>query len=225
MRKKILYIPLDERPCNADYPAMMLKDHTHYTIISPAKNLLNQKKQPARVEQLWDFIYEHAKDSQAAIISIEMLCYGGLLPSRLHHLSETVLKSRLQKLVDLKQQQPQLKIYVSNLIMRTPQYSSSDEEPEYYGTYGHEIYRRSVLIDRDDRHGLTEAESAERANLELLIPEQHIEDYETRRRFNLEINKQILALVKNGVIDFLAIPQDDSAPYGYTARDQRVLSK
>ncbi len=32
-----------------------------------------------------------------------------------------------------------------------------------------------------------------------------------------------IRLVEAGVIDFLAIPQDDSAPYGYTAINQQKI--
>ena len=223
MKQKLLYIPLDERPCNAIYPQMMLETNQNCELITPKISILNQKKQAADVDELWKFVFDAAPESQAAILSVEMLIYGGLLPSRLHVLSAETLQARVAKFSELKQQFPKLKLYVSNLIMRTPQYSSSDEEPDYYGTYGAEIFRRSALNDREMREGLNQEERDELATLNEVIPQVHVQDYETRRQVNLTVNQAIIQLVANGVIEFLAIPQDDSAPYGYTARDQRQL--
>ncbi len=51
-------------------------------------------------------------------------------------------------------------------------------------------------------------------------------DYERRRAFNESMNIEALRLLDDGTIDFLVIPQDDSAPYGYTAISQkRVISE
>ena len=39
------------------------------------------------------------------------------------------------------------------------------------------------------------------------------------------MNLYSLSYVKEKIIDFLIVPQDDSAPYGYTAKDQIVIRK
>lgn len=44
-----------------------------------------------------------------------------------------------------------------------------------------------------------------------------------RRAFNGSFNIRTLDLVEDGTIDFLIIPQDDSAKYGYTAMDQKTV--
>lgn len=38
MNKKIVMLPLDERPCNFDYPSMMPK--TDYALILPPKDII-----------------------------------------------------------------------------------------------------------------------------------------------------------------------------------------
>ena len=42
---------------------------------------------------------------------------------------------------------------------------------------------------------------------------------------NLQVVLEVINLVKENIIDFLIIPQDDSAPYGYTALDQAQVAK
>ncbi|NJM57358.1 MAG: DUF4127 family protein [Synechococcales cyanobacterium RU_4_20] len=154
-----------------------------------------------------------------------MLVYGGLLPSRLHQHSVEVLSDRLQRLVQLKVDYPHLQILASNLIMRTPAYNSSEEEPDYYATHGEAICRWGSLSDRRSRHALTSEEETEFACLNIALPAQCLDDYRCRRAKNLAINQSTIKLVNSGVITFLSIPQDDCAPYGFTAQDQQVINQ
>src|SRR5699024_1334389 len=118
-----------------------------------------------------------------------------------------------------------LKIYVSNLIMRTPRYSSDDEEPDYYGTYGEQIFNYGWLKDKRRREILNKDEEQEFEKIKENIPEDILKDYENRRNFNVKVNKMNVDLLDEGKIDFLVIPQDDAAEYGYTAMDQREVFK
>ncbi|WP_239256791.1 DUF4127 family protein [Listeria ilorinensis] len=217
---KVFYLPLDERPCNAVYP-IRAAEAADWEIITPPAEWLGSKKRPADTERLWCFLEEEIADADAAVLSFEMLFYGGLLPSRLHHLEETAIQKYTERLAKLKAHRPELKIYLSNLIMRTPRYSSSDEEPDYYADYGKEIFRHGELSDKATRQKLTLKEEEELAQLKQAIPTVDLQDYEARRRFNLALNLKNIELVEAGIIDFLVIPQDDSAEYGYTAIDQK----
>lgn len=220
---KIIYLPLDERPCNAVYPELMTQPLGTVTLITPPLALLGKKKTPADPEALFTFIEQNIEGADALVVSLEMLIYGGLLPSRLHHTSETVLQSRLERFLALMMRHPQVKIYAFQLIMRTPRYNSDDEEPEYYADYGADIFRRAWLRDKEQRERLSDEEQCERIALEQRIPESIIQDYELRRKKNIEQLIATLNYVKQGKIHYLAIPQDDSAEYGYTAQDQRRI--
>lgn len=233
---QILYVPLDERPCNVFYPQMIAQLQPQIQLKLPPALLLSRKKQPADVEGLWAWMRqslaeisptsgEGASDDCFAIVSIEMLVYGGLLPSRLHQHSAEVLNDRLQLLVQLKADYPQLQILASNLIMRTPAYNSSEEEPDYYATHGEAICRWGSLSDRRSRQALTPEEETEFTCLDVALPTQYLDDYRCRRAKNLAINQSTIELVNSGVITFLSIPQDDCAPYGFTAQDQQVINQ
>lgn len=223
MNKTILYIPLDERPCNFDYPQQMLLDQNDIKLIVPKLEQLGNKKIAADITNLYKFIELNIKEADAFVFSIEMLMYGGLLPSRLHHLKPNAIKDFTSWLTKLKNDNRNVMFYASNLIMRTPQYSSSDEEPDYYEDYGRQIYREAYLKDQLDRFGLSKQELDEYEALVGTTPREYINDYETRRNFNVNVNLEVIELVNNGVIDFLSIPQDDSSPFGYTAIDQKVV--
>jgi hypothetical protein len=107
--------------------------------------------------------------------------------------------------------------------MRTPAYDSSEEEPDYYETWGKAIFQWGWYQDKQQRQGLTETETTEFQQIRQTLPPDYLTDYQQRRAKNLTVNQGAIALVRDQVIDFLAIPQDDSAPYGFTAMDQRQV--
>ena len=221
MKMKTLLLPLDERPCNYNYPQMLGNGCDDIELAMPSPSILGDKKIPGDVSKINAFLLEHAADYQNAVLSIDMLVYGGLIPSRLHHLTETEAIARIEVLRGLKKANPNLIIYAFNCIMRTPQYSSSDEEPDYYADYGFELFRRKYLLDSKDRNGLDAVQEAELASIK--IPDDIINDYETRRVLNTVINLKVVDYLEEGIIDFLVVPQDDSSPYGYTAISQKQV--
>ncbi|AEB31183.1 hypothetical protein CAR_50p110 (plasmid) [Carnobacterium sp. 17-4] len=222
---KIIYLPLDERPCNTTYPKQASEVASDWTIITPNIRLLGQKKKQGDIKGLRKFLLKESSDADAAVISTEMLAYGGLLPSRLHASDEEIIINYEKTIRQLKSQNENLKLYVSNLIMRTPRSSSSDEEPDYYEEYGAEIFQYGWLKDKKKREGLSNEELQQFSYVKTYVPIEHIQDYENRRKFNLRINQLNISLLNNKIIDFLVIPQDDAAEFGYTAMDQKKVFK
>ncbi|MCG9678382.1 DUF4127 family protein [Vibrio sp. Isolate24] len=219
---KTLFIPLDERPCNYLYP-QYIAETADIELITPAMGFLSDKKRAADTNALWQFMFEHIENVNNVVLSMDMMMYGGLIPSRLHYLSEADVVSFESNLRKLKSINPSAKIYAYNCIMRCPSYSSSDEEPDYYDEYGAEIFRGKYLQDKSERESLSEQEAQELSNLKGAVPNSVISDFETRRGFNSQVNLLVAQLVKEKVVDFLVIPQDDSSPFGYTAIDQQKV--
>lgn len=217
----ILFIPLDERPCNRKFPELIIASQNDVKIISPEKHLLGDKKVSGQVSKLWDFIFENAKRCSYAVLSIDMLFYGGLIPSRLHHLTKNDVKENIANLKRIKEINPDIKIYAFNCIMRAPQYNSSEEEPDYYDKYGYNLFRSKYLIDKNLRVGITKEEEEELDSIK--IPKDILLDYESRRKFNEYVNIEVAKLLKDEILDFLVIPQDDSSEYGYTAISQKKV--
>lgn len=218
---KILYIPLDERPCNNLYPFNYFENTDSIQLISLPSNLLGYKKNPANIKGIWEFIFKNLNDINAIVGSFDTLIYGSLLNSRLHQNSFEELMEHVTKIKQLKQLKPNLQIYGFSLIMRTPKYNSSDEEPNYYEQYGENIFKRKYLLDKQDKLGLNEKELEELNNIQ--VPQQYLNDYENRRNCNVLILQEIIKLYNKNIINFMSIPQDDSAKYGYTAIDQKKV--
>lgn len=266
---KILLLPLDERPCNASFPGRLFPADK-VQILLPRK--LGHKKHPADFSVLSDFLFEKAKDADALLLSLDMLLYGGLIPSRLHHLKTEMLFSRLHLIRELKEKYPALPIYAFATVMRCPAYSSDDEEPDYYERFGSAIHARGASMHRA-LAGLTTSSEAEGpvpspAGLlpaasgegEISAPfssapaitpsaepvsasslddgdsqdpepclssdfETCLEDYLARRALNKQLSLQALELVKEGILESIVFPQDDSMRFGFPAMDQEEIRR
>lgn len=210
---KITCLPLDERPCNYNYLKKLYDTHQGLSLNLPEYHLLGSKRIPAKTELLESFILSNPSDCY--VMSIDMLLYGGLIPSRLHHLTDEHLEHMITFLRQLKNNGKHAKVFAFSCIMRCPTYDSSEEEPDYYASYGNMIYQYGYNLDYNQREGET---------LEVVAPPEDIlKDYEERRAFNLKVNLAVVSLLEEGVIDYLVIPQDDSSPYGYTSKDQKQV--
>lgn len=272
---KILLLPLDERPCNAAFPGRLFPADK-VQILLPRK--LGHKKEPADFSVLSDFLFEKAKDADALLLSLDMLLYGGLIPSRLHHLKTETLFSRLHLIRELKEKYPALPIYAFATVMRCPAYSSDDEEPDYYESFGSAIHARGVLMHRA-LTGLTTSSEAEgpvpspagllpaasnSPSPAGLLPaasgkeesgapfssaepvsasslddgdsqdpepclssdfETCLADYLARRALNKQLSLQALELVKEGILESIVFPQDDSMRFGFPAMDQEEIRR
>ena len=219
LKKKVVFLPLDERPCNYVFPQALFREAVNLTV--PQPTVLGDKKTPADADGLIAFLRRECADADALVCSLDMLLYGGLLPSRLHFLSRETLDKRLALLRELKEKNARLKIYAFSLIMRCPKYSSSEEEPDYYADCGAEIHVLGTLVHK--RILGIEKNEKEETRLRGKITKANEDDFLNRRKNNLVYNRKAIELKKEGTIDVLVIPQDDSSPYGYTAMDQAVV--
>lgn len=218
--KKILLIPLDERPCNYNFPAMLAAG-TDFELVMPPREILGKKKQPGDTAAIWRWFEENAGECDDAVISIDTLLYSGIVPSRLHHDSAETLLRKLDGIRGVKERHPGLRLYAFSLIMRNPRYSSADEEPDYYGQWGREIHRWGYIGHREELGIATEAEKQELSEIKARLPQEYLKDYLDRRAVNIQVNEHVVELAAEGLFDFVIFPQDDSSPYGLTAKDQQ----
>ena len=222
--KKIMFIPLDERPCNYNFAKYMLEDDSNIELVIPPLDILGKKKTPANYDLLKDFILNNVDDCYGLILSIDMLLYGGIVPSRLHNNNQEELKERLDVIRNIKCKNPQLKIFAFSLIMRCPQYSSSDEEPDYYEFCGYNIFKYGEISHKISL-GIASEEEKQELERHYSLCKGHFEEYVARREINSDMNIEVVKLLKDKVIDFLVFPQDDSSLYGLIALDQQKISK
>lgn len=215
---KILYLPLDERPCNYDFPGLIIEGSLKSSVVRPPITVMGSKKSPADIEAVCDFLLKECADADYLVLALDTLLYGGIIPSRLHHLERDELLRRLVIIKKLKEKNPRLYISAFSLVMRCPCYSDSSEEPDYYAKCGREIFLYGQNEHKRRLGEITECEyESERERLTACLG--FIDDYERRRAVNLDLLTEAITMVGK-YIDEFTILQDDSNARGYTAMDR-----
>ncbi len=216
--EKILFIPHDDRPISSQQPADVVVQ-LGYEIISPPTELLTQP------DKLWAWFYENAPVADAAVVSSDALLYGGLIPSRSHEISNETLLSRVENFKTLRENNPNLNLYLFGSLMRTPHVGTPGdrEEPAYYGQYGAQIFQLTALLDKQEISKLNGKEKKYLAELEKNIPDEILDDWFARRVKNLSATKKLLDFTHDDIINFFIIGRDDNAPLCQTHRENRHL--
>ncbi|MBN2469407.1 MAG: DUF4127 family protein, partial [Anaerolineae bacterium] len=218
---RIGLIPLDERPVNTRYPAM-LAAIAGVALELPPPRVLSNQKEPARSDALAGWLLESAGRWDALIVSCEQLGYGGLIASRISHEPLEVIAGRLGVLRALKAQHPALTIVGFNVITRIPHYNSAAEEPAYWAQYGAQLHQYSALLDRQTQGQVAPPELDD---LAAALPAPVTGDFLRRRLRNHTVNLAALGLLADDVFDLLVISSDDTAPYGLGSREKRWLAE
>lgn len=212
-------IPLDERPVNTRYPAMTAAVGGALVHVPPPESL-SHYRQAAPAEALLGWLRETAPRLDALIVSVEMLGFGGLIPSRVGHETLATVLQRLDVLWKLKHDFPALALYGFNVITRIPAYNSAFEEPEYWGTHGRALWEASAVIDQH-RQQMAEGGLVEQAA--AAIPPDVYADFTRRRLRNHLVNLAGIELWASGVFDLLVLSSDDTSAYGFSTREKAWL--
>ncbi|MBP3780456.1 MAG: DUF4127 family protein, partial [Selenomonas sp.] len=223
---KIIYIPHDNRPIS-DKQTKEVVEKLGYNVVVPPDEILGNRDDLGYPDKLWDWLQKNSLDAQAAVISSDSLIYGSLVGSRKHSYSKAEVIERVNRFSQFHKKNPKLPLYVFSSIMRTPKSgeASGYEEPPYYRKYGTDIFRYTVLQDKQEVEGLTKRETKEKAFLEELIPKKDLKDWLGRREKNYAANEALIKLTRQNVFDYLALGRDDNAPYSRTHLESRHLAQ
>lgn len=218
----IAILPLDDRPVNYDYLQMLAAvADVHVTL--PPRHWLGNPWRAAQHPKLVAWLKESAAAADAVIVAADTLAYGGLIPSRSAPDSFESAAQKLAVLADLKKGNPGLPILASSVIQRVSRANSSEEEKPYWAEYGSRMFRLSVLAHKSALNEASAEEITERDQLQAAIPAEVVDDYAGIRARNHRVNRLMLDMAKKGIVDYLLLPQDDTADYGWNIAEARQL--
>lgn len=221
MTLTLVALPVDGRPAVREQVQMLLEAGGCQGLMPPVADL-GLMRQPADRERLALWLREQAPRAQGLVISVDMLVYGGLVPSRFIPDALQDLQQRLQLLRELKAAAPERPLYAFAATMRISNNNVAEEEKPYWAEHGEQIWAWSFHADRHaQQHDPADLARAEAARAQ--IPAAIQQDYLATRNRNFAINQQLLTLVAEGVIDRLVLPQDDTAEYGFNIAERRAL--
>ncbi len=212
-------LPLDDRPVNLDLPRQ-LAAVVGETLDCPPDAWLGRFLTPGDADRLADWLVREAAGARLLIVSLDMLACGGLVASRTPGIPAPAALRRLEALREVRRRHPALRIYAFSVIMRL---TITGADPATRAT-GRDIFRYSVLRDRVERLGESD-QAGELAEVSARIPPAVLEAYLAARRRNHTINRAALDLLADGVLDYLALVQEDTAPAGLHVAEQQALKQ
>ena len=224
--EQVIFVPHDARPICFQETAEVV-EAAGYEVLTPPEELFGGKGEyMGQPEELWQWLEAKVPSAKAAVVSVDSLFYGGLIPSRKHEITPKVLTERLERFKALRAKNPKLKIYAFASLMRTPQagVAGFTEEPEYYVPYGSRIFRLTALLDKSETAGLSGSEWAEVSYLKSAIPADVLNDWFERRDKNLTVTKTFIDILEQGGINCLVIGRDDNAALSQTHKEHRDLN-
>jgi hypothetical protein len=211
----VALLPLDDRPCNLLFP-------THLAAIGgcelllPPRNLLGWFTRPGDCEAAAEWLLSCPADR--FVISLDMLCYGGLVAGRTSATSQETALSRLSTLRSLRRSRPDAVIFASSVLMRLGLTVTSTETLQTHLAIG----AYSQLADRVQRLG-DEAARVELDSLLSRLDPAILADYLAVRARNHALNLAAVDLLAAGVLDYLVLAQEDAAPVGLHLPEQAAL--
>jgi hypothetical protein len=212
---RILLLPLDDRPCNRQFP-LELGRMAGARVVVPPKRLLGWFTRAGRCEELGEWLLLRAGDAQAAIVSADMLCCGGLVASRLPHAAQATALARLGRLREVKRRSPGAKLYVFSTIMRLAPTLAREEDRQ-----AHDDLAAFGRLGGKERLSGEEARALGEA---CARPGgEKVEGYLAARARNLAVNRALIGLAAEGVVDYLVIGQDDAAETGLHVAERQEL--
>lgn len=221
--RRIVALPVDGRPV-VRAQVQSLVASADWELAMPAVAELGHLRRPAERDRLAAWLAQAAPGASGFVLSLDMLAYGGLVPSRFIPDDLDALRQRLDLLPALKAAHPDAPIYAFAATMRISNNDVNEEEKDYWAQYGSLIWRWSYLEDRSAMRGDPQDVIAARAARDA-IPDHIREDYLDTRARNAALVEHALELVANGSIDRLVLPQDDTADYGFNIAERRRLER
>lgn len=207
---KIAFLPIDNRPVCYSLAKDIAAVDKSIEIVLPDRDLLGDLTKIAQTDKLIEWL-KNLPQCDSAILALDTLVYGGLIPSRRSTDSFEELKAKLNDIKKILKNKG-ARIYAFSSIMRISNNNYNEEEKEYWKDYGKKIFEYSYNL-----HKFGSAETD--------IPEDILEDYIKTRERNFEVNKIYLDWQKEGLFDTLVFSKDDCAEFGLNVREAKILEE
>jgi Protein of unknown function (DUF4127) len=237
MKRCLLAVPVDGRPAVRSQ-VQGLVACAGWQLMMPDVPALGHFREPADRDALRAWVMAQGDAVDGFVLSLDMLVYGGLVPSRFIEDDVASLAARLGLIAEIKTRWPDKPLYAFAATLRISNSNGADEEKPYWLQYGKLLWRWSYHQDRanafegddgdsdddaDGRADVGEDSAAIAAATAKLIPKAIRDDYLATRARNFSITQQALAAAREGRIDRLVLPQDDTAAFGLNIAERRVL--
>jgi len=136
---RIALLPLDGRPCNARFPRDLAAIAGHEVRIPPLE-ILGRYMEPASFPRVREWLLDVRRTADLLIVSVDMLCYGGIETSRDGRVSKEEALRRLETLREI----PEARSF--SVIMRATVTCHSEETlPLWRAVWEYNVHGRGEI--------------------------------------------------------------------------------
>lgn len=213
----VLLVPLDGRPPCRQF-VIDAGRIAGTRVEAPPTSIQDYYSQPGDTQGMRQWLSQNLGNSQAAILSIDQLLYGGLLAAREKEASPAEINSLLQYLRGLHTAHPDIPLYAFSILPRqTPQDTIDGyQERKDLLAYSRLKGRQAEGLPIDEQ---------ELSRLEQAIPAESMTRYLAHFAENKQLNEALIRLVHEGVLAQLVLGQDDGEPFSIPNIEKNELKK
>ena len=200
-------LPLDNRPPCRDFTEELgALGGIHFT--APPSEIMDWYDEPAHIPALKTWLAGTLPRQQGALLSTDLMIFGGLLHSRMEPLTDRKAGDFFTWLEELKDDNPDKQFYLYSII---PRLLISDHVlPDRW--YQWHLMTWTINMDKKIRGLPYDRENYE--EVKALIPMDLKWKYITLYRDNDRFNEELVQFVTEENLTDLVIGQDDAHPYG-----------
>jgi hypothetical protein len=215
----VLLIPLDDRPAAWQF-AQMIGDIADVRVETPPTEMLGHFTRPGRADEIIDWLEGSLGQYELAVVSTDMLAYGGLIASRADRTSPALAGRRLDRLAAVLRKHPGCRVYGFSTLTRLAPTAVKENSK-----WRLDLARFAAM--RTEYHTLRDASLLPKLrNLRTVIPPAEIERYDKVRSRNHEVQSRLLDMVRAGAFSHLMFGQDDAQPIGpHVPETARLVAK
>lgn len=198
--KPWLLVPLDDRPCCLQFPQAVAQLRT------PPRSLLGWFQNAGDCDRLLDWLESEQAEAAGAIVSLDMLCWGGLVASRRGGKDVPAALARLQRLAQLN-----LPILAFQVIMRN---APTQTRPE-------EMVWAEAIVELSEAIGLGDSERELR--LRAQIPADVLAEVLAARAENRQVYEAVRQHLAR--FEYCVFALDDSRRAGWNLLELQELGE
>lgn len=220
MPRRIILIPLDDRPVSTQLPAMIGRIGG-IEVETPPREMLGRFDQPGSPERIFQWLREPGRlaRADAVVASLDMVCYGGLIASRSTAPTYQEARSRLYSLWSLRQEAPLTRFYLFGSVMRLAPTATRQA-----AAWRLLLARHAEFSERLKRAPSPQVRQR-LAALESKLPAWEIEKYRMSRERNLRLSLDTMQVLGLRGFDRVAWGQDDASPMGPHLTETETLKR
>lgn len=216
----IVFLPLDSRPLNYDFPQKLAKLQ-NIEIKVPPKSIMDFFKKPGNTRELQIWLKKECASADILILSIEQLVYGGLIASRSNTKTKTEIKKTFHFISALKQINPSLLIFAFSVMMRTTVSTLNEQTKRWW----EKIAEYSKLQYAYETAFGDEKVLYKKALDDLLkdLPPYVVSDFLEAREKSHWVNMLCIEFAEKNIFEKLFLLQEDCSSHGLQVIEQERL--